>query len=1122
MQSEKLKSVIFWDPTGRRWTRIKLALFFFSLLSVLAVTSFIGSLWVQPELRLPKKVRDLKSQLKAYDPPFKQYHSLELWSEYAKSTISGRQRISQLEKKLHSETKQEKELRLGFYAEWDSNSFESLKGNRRLLSHVTTEWFSLRGLYGEVTEDPVAKIPSYLEGEEISFLPMLSNLNGDEWIPEAVESLLSPNPQRQQYFINELIRQLEAFPNAGVLIDFQQVDPQYKSALTELLKRLAARLHEAKKELWLTVPVGRDLRVFDLDALSLFVDRFVAVLHDENSENDLAGPVASQNWFEGWLKVLMGYGDPQQWVIVIGNYAYDWTEGRAKAETIAFADVMSRARSAKVPKILNLPPYLNGTFRYQSGEEKHELWFLDALSFANQLKAVREFGAGGTALFRLGTEDPHLWSIWKKSNLELEKLNPSDLNLLQEDSVLSHVGRGEVLTVELEMKEGRREVSKDPLGRFQGLYRDYPQFPIVYHEGGDFQNKVTLSFDDGPDSKWTPQILDILKEKKVKATFFVVGNKIEENPELLQRIYDEGHEIGSHTYTHANLRLAHREQIKLELNATQRIIESVIDRSTILFRPPYQADARPKTVEDLIPIQIAEELGYLTVCENIDPEDWSRPGADLILRRIKDQRHSGNIILLHDAGGNRSQTVEALPKIIDYLRARGDEIVPLAELMQIPRDQLMPSVNEDHHETYRRVSRWGFRMIHAFEEFAWAFMIFASGLLLLRTFFVAYLAYQQSQQKEPSKEGLPLKEEKPFTPPVSILIPAYNEATVVERTLRVLLKSDYLGEYEILFVDDGSTDGTPELLQAIAKEDSRIRLIQQVNRGKSYALENAIREAQHEILILLDADTQFEPQTIGHLVAPFVQPLVAAVSGQVKVGNTSHFITRCQALEYTCGFNLDRRAYDDLDAITVVPGAICALRKSAVIEAGGISHDTLAEDTDLTLMLHRLGFKIRYAPLAIAWTEAPENFQGLIKQRLRWSFGTMQCLWKYRELLFNPDFGWLGWFSLPSIWFFQILLVAIVPVVDLLLLLSLILGNGGAVLPFMILFLGVDLFLAIMASRIEGEPIRRSWLILPMRLIYRPLLAYVVWKSLLKAFSGAWMIWARVERTGSVNASKDF
>jgi cellulose synthase/poly-beta-1,6-N-acetylglucosamine synthase-like glycosyltransferase/peptidoglycan/xylan/chitin deacetylase (PgdA/CDA1 family)/spore germination protein YaaH len=1096
---------------------------------VLGLIAFVGSLWIQPELQLPQRVRDLKTQLRSFEKPVKDYKSMELWTEYSKSTVTGKKRIQSLEKKLQGAAPTNKEIHLGFYAGWDPNSFQSLKSNQESLTHVTTEWFTLRGFYGEVTSDPDPKLLDYLEGQGTGtgagprFLPMLTNLSGDEWVPEAVEAILSPNHQRHQVFINEVIRQLGEFPNAGVLIDFQDIDPVYRSALTALLRDLAAKLHEEKKELWLTIPVGHGLRVFDLDALSEFVDRFVAVLHDENSETDDAGPIASQNWFEGWLKVLMGYGNPHQWVVALGNYGYDWTTGKGQAETIAFADIMSRARASKVAKISNQPPTWNGTFTYQDGEVNHEVWFLDALTFANQLKAVREFGVGGAGVFRLGTEDPHLWQVWKKTPEELAQTDPTSLNLLSEESLLSHVGQGEVITVDLQRKPGQRIVRRDASGRFSATYQDYPKYPILFHEGADFPNKVALTFDDGPDSKWTPKVLDLLKEKKVKAAFFVVGNKVEGEPELLQRIHAEGHEIGSHTYTHSNLRLAPREQIILELNATQRLIESVIDRSTILFRPPYQADARPKSIQDLTAIKVAEELGYLTICENIDPEDWAKPGADVILRRVKDQRHSGNIVLLHDAGGDRRQTLEALPKIIDYLRARGDEIVSLSELLQIPRDQLMPSVKDDHHETYRRVSSWGFRLVHTIEELAWAFMVTATGLLLARTLFVAWLAYRHDQRDDAKSKANLLNEKSPDLTPsfpsVSILVPAYNEEKVIQRTLGSLLKNHYPGDLEILVIDDGSKDQTISVVEKWIQTHPQVRLIRQTNQGKSHALQNGMQNAKYEIIVLLDADTQFEGGTIGHLVEPFSEPQVAAVSGQVKVGNSINFLTRCQALEYTCGFNLDRRAYDDLNAITVVPGAVCALRKTHVLEAGGFSHDTLAEDTDLTLMLHRLGYGIRYAPQALAWTEAPESFQGLVKQRIRWSFGTMQCLWKHRDLLFNPEYGWLGWLSLPSIWFFQILLVAIVPIVDSLLILSLILGNGAAVLPFMILFLGVDLFLAVLASRIEHEPISRSVLILPMRLLYRPLLAYVVWKSILRAFSGVWMTWTRVERMGTVDAS---
>lgn len=1106
---------VFLEPTGKRWFRIKAFIFLMLLVLFTFLIVFIRALWIQPELQLPDKVRNLKNELHAYEKPKSLYKPMEFWKEFSKTKSHDPARLHRLREKFKIKSDPVKEVRLGFYSGWDENSFESLKKNQNSLTHLTAEWFTVQGLRGEVFSNPDLKLLKYLENRSIAFLPMLTNLEGDEWVSEAIESLLQGSQERREVFFQEIERQLKVIPCVGLHVDFQNIDPAYKANLTDFLRELARRLQAHQQELWVSIPVGHDLRVFDLDALSGFVNHFVAVMHDENGEQDAPGPLASMDWFEGWLKVLMGYGEPQQWVVALGNYGYDWEKGEKEAETISFADAMSRAGASGIPMVVNQAPTRNSTFSYEEQDRRHEVWFLDVISFANQLRIAREYGVGGVGLFRLGAEDPHVWDVWKSEEDE-KKIDLQKLQKLEKKEWLSHVGKGEVLTVDLETKEGFRELKRGKRGLWEGVYRQFPKYPTVFHKGSTREDQVVLTFDDGPDPEWTPKILEILKQKKVKASFFVVGNKVEDSPELLKRIYEEGHDVGNHTYTHSNLQEASREQTILELNATQRLIESVLGRSTILFRPPYQADARPKVIEDLKAIQIAQELGYLTVCENIDSEDWERPGADVILRRIKDQRHSGNIILLHDAGGDRRQTVEALPKIIDYLKARGDQIVTLSELLQLQREELMPSVALDHHEAYRRVSSWGFRLIHGIEEFAWAFMIGATLLLLGRTFFIVGIVLRQKQKVSQQASFDGENKEIGDIEGVSVIVPAYNEEKVIQRTLESLLKSNYQGSLEILVIDDGSQDRTVECVRAFMVKEPRVQLIQQKNQGKSYALQNGLEHAKYKIVVLLDADTQFKPETIAELVKPMKEISVAAVSGHVKVGNIRNFVTSCQALEYTCGFNLDRRAYDELNAITVIPGAVCALRKSAVLKVGGFSHNTLAEDTDLTLMLHRHGYQVRYVPEAIAMTEAPENLSGIIKQRMRWSFGTMQCLWKHADLIFNPRMKWLGWMSLPSIWFFQVFLVALVPFVDLLLILSLCLGNGAAVLPFMGLFLGVDLMLAVVASRIEREPMSRVWMIFPMRILYRPLLAYVVWKSLLKVFRGAWMTWNRVERRGSV------
>jgi len=255
---------------------------------------------------------------------------------------------------------------------------------------------------------------------------------------------------------------------------------------------------------------------------------------------------------------------------------------------------------------------------------------------------------------------------------------------------------------------------------------------------------------------------------------------------------------------------------------------------------------------------------------------------------------------------------------------------------------------------------------------------------------------------------------------------------------------------------------------------------------------------------------------LPRLLAPFIDPNIGGVSGHAKVGNLRSFIARCQSLEYIVGFNLDRRAYTRWNCITVLPGAISAIRKQAIDRAGGLSLDTLAEDTDLTLSLHKQQLRSVYVPGAVAWTEAPETVRTLSRQRFRWAYGTLQCLWKHRDMVFNWKYRGLGWFSLPSIWFFQIILVAITPAVDLFLILSLPFGAWRDLLPFVIVFLATDVILATLACILEHENLLQAWRIVPMRLIYRPMLSYCIWKAILRGVKGAWVSWGKLERTASV------
>lgn len=1089
---------VFFDFEGKRWKRVRFVSLLGGMLLFVMLVAFVHSLLILPKLRKPDalshprtefNITPIQDAIQTSPPP---PAWLRQKSAPPAKPIVPRQPASAGEPVV-----------LAFYRPSDAAGFQSLQAHYRSITHLAPEWFSMRSFEEPLVASPHGEIVDFSSSAGVKLLPLLANLDGDAWQPELVEQL-ARHPEKRRPFFEKLTEELQAIRAAGVLVEWEQVDPAYRNSLTSLLTDLAKHLHDEGLELWLCIPGDNDIAVFDLDELAAVVDRFVALLFEENGEEDAPGPLASLPWWSEWLEVLLGHGAPEQWIIGIGAYGYDWPRGD-RATTVGFADVMARARVAGTQTVTAEAPFYQPHFTYEESGVPHSVWFLDAVTFRNQYVKALSRGVGGTAIYRLGNEDEAIWNI-----IADPKLPPSQLERIEPASTVAHIGQGDLLTVSDEREQGLRTVtvlSSDPWGE---RYDRFPNYPMIFHRGGAAKDQVVLSFDDGPDPAWTPLILDILKNEGVRAVFFVVGSRAVENPELIRRILAEGHEIGNHSYSHSDLAEATEAWTAFELNANQRILEGIAGISTLLFRPPYHAETYPQSFEEFLTYLRAQQLGYLSVSESTDSEDWNASTPEEILERVKKNRHDGNIILLHDGGGDRSATVAALPQIIRYLRYRGDRLVSLQTLFNLPREALMPPIPPDDTANSRVVAQTGLKLVGRIEEFTWAFMVGITLLLLLRTGVIVTLAirYRRLEKQQPN--------EPTFREPVSVLIAAYNESKVIASTLRSVLASDYPGELELIVVNDGSTDDTAAIVAGLAAQDSRIRLISQDNRGKAHALDRALAAARYETIVMLDADTQFQPETIRFLVAPLAQPEVGAVCGHIRVGNLTSLIARFQALEYICGFNLDRRAYARWNAITVAPGASSAFKKSAIKRAGGIVADTLAEDTDLTLHLHRTPYRIRYASGAIAHTEAPDNVRALVRQRIRWAFGTLQCLWKHRDLLCSLKRPGLGFFSLPSVWFCHIFLVALVPFIDAMLLVSISMGSGLSVAGYAIFFFALEWTLALFGCYLEGEPLRTSLWIFPMRIVYRPILCLSIWLAIVRALRGAWYGWGKVDRKGTV------
>ena len=635
--------------------------------------------------------------------------------------------------------------------------------------------------------------------------------------------------------------------------------------------------------------------------------------------------------------------------------------------------------------------------------------------------------------------------------------------------------------------------------------------PIVDFSGRSLQSvsppsgEVALTFDDGPDPRWTPQILAVLDRYHVPATFFVIGSKALEHPGLVRQELAAGDDVGSHTYTHVDLGLTPTWRDSVELSLTQSALAGIGGVSTPLLRMPYSSVPAAVTVDEYRAAQTAARYGYLVVFATQDTRDWSRPGVGSIVSAALPAGTDGAVIMMHDGGGNRSQTVSALARIIPALRARGDRFVSVSALAGLRHDVVDRPVRGNA-RVQGLVLLWLFRLsgvvVGVVEWMTVPFTILSIG----RAVVSVALARRHDRLR---REWAPTPTESAL-PAVSVLVPAYNEEVGIARAVESLLASEY-PELEVVVIDDGSTDSTAEIVGSIG--DPRLRLVTQSNAGKPAALNRGIAESAHPVVVMVDGDTVFQRDTIRELVAPLVaDPNTGAVSGNTKVGNRRSLLGLWQHTEYVIGFNLDRRMWDTLRCIPTIPGAVGAFRRSALDQVGGVSDQTLAEDTDLTITIQRAGWQVVYQPAAIAWTEAPITLAALWRQRYRWGYGTLQAMWKHRGAL--REGGPLGHFGLPYLFAFQIVLPTLSPLIDVFALYGLIFLNPLAIALIWATYNVLQVLLGVYAFRLDHERLWPLWTLPLQQLVYRQLVYLVVIQSLASAISGSRLRWHKLERTG--------
>ncbi|MFJ9869620.1 glycosyltransferase [Streptomyces sp. NPDC101165] len=639
--------------------------------------------------------------------------------------------------------------------------------------------------------------------------------------------------------------------------------------------------------------------------------------------------------------------------------------------------------------------------------------------------------------------------------------------------------------------------------------------PVIDTRGGRVDSlrvpdhRIVLTFDDGPDPTWTPKVLDILKKHHAHAVFFVTGAMSSRHPDLVRRMVDEGHEVGVHTFGHPDLSYHSTERIDWELSQSQLALAGAAGIRSSLFRPPYSSFADAMDDRSWPVTEYVGSRGYLTVVNDTDSEDWRRPGVEEIIRRATPRRGKGAVVLMHDSGGDRHQTVQALDRFLPRLQQRGYAFQTLTEALKAPSADT-PVTGLD-----------------LWKGKAWVLLVKASdgitGFLVVGLAVIGFLVFARFglmlllsavHARRTRRRGFRWGE-RPVTEPVSVLVPAYNEAKCIENTVRSLARSEH--PIEVLVVDDGSTDGTARIVEGLELPD--VRVIRQHNAGKPTALNRGLANARHDLIVMMDGDTVFEPATVRELVQPFADPQVGAVAGNAKVGNKDTLIGAWQHIEYVMGFNLDRRMYDVLRCMPTIPGAVGAFRRSALERVGGMSDDTLAEDTDVTMALHRDGWRVVYAEKARAWTEAPESVQQLWSQRYRWSYGTMQAIWKHRRaLLERGPSGRFGRVGLPLVSLFMVVAPLLAPLIDLFLVYGLVFGPTEKTIAAWFGVLAVQAACAAYAFLLDREPLTPLISLPLQQILYRQLMYVVLLQSWITALTGGRLRWQKLRRTGGIAA----
>lgn len=829
-------------------------------------------------------------------------------------------------------------------------------------------------------------------------------------------------------------------------------------------------------------------------------------------------PIAPPDWFSTAMSKVTSVLPVRSQAVALASFGDHWRTGSAAVQTVSYAQALWLAN--QFDGTIGSTTGSGSTYIQFLDQDRmqNRIWLADAVALFNQL---RQLDANQTiVVWPLGYEDPAIWPVLSADigSVDAQSTLTGDIGLT--DSLMQ-TGQGAVVTAIADGITGTREVQFDASGR--AVWQSYPVLPSPVTLRSSEQSGAGLAmvtFGGLSPEVDLVALLDILRDNKISATFFLSDVDILRLGETINLIPENGHVIGAKVKSNALKAPLEAPYEALLNNGSQQVLAHLTGHRATPIRSPDRRLELPQTAVEL-------DLTAAFVTDNLIPVSsgatLQNPETDRarFIAQLRDASLAGKpaVMTFDLTTPHAALLVATLPDLFDELRRDGFSLASLADVSGLTQRDLAPpdsaSVKARDGVTFGILTFWHFGLTITFL----VLLVFA----MVRSTIYLTLAFV--------RKPAPLRDPA-YLPGVTVLVPAYNEANVIVRSIWSILGSDY-PNFEIIVIDDGSTDNTYETIDAEFHDHPQVRVLRQENGGKWRAANHALPHIRAPLFVGVDADTILDPGALGWLVQHFKDERVGAVAGFVEVGNRKNFLTACQALEYLVSQAVARRSFETFDGIFVVPGAIGAWRVTAVNAAKAYSGDTITEDADLTVAIHRAGYKVRFQEQARAYTEAPEKVVPFLRQRRRWTLGMLQTSFKHRRAI--SEGRAIGLVSiLDAIWF-SLLTSILSPLVDFLLiviLIKLIVGYSlhgsaslaGFPLPVIISYFvlaAIDISNTLAAFWFEKKFDLKLLLLTPaLRFGYRQLIYISSLQAMRDAITGRMPGWQKLQRSAAKLNSK--